>query len=472
MNKNTREEKTGKAPSNSEGLQPAEIEKDRDEDKNKKRGLLLRRITVALAVLVVLSLLGLIGRALYLHFNDPADSEVTVPENHLESGDPSEETSPPDSGVTDDSAASESTEANGSAAEETDRKAAYTELFETNTVSNKKFEAKNMLPGDSVSQYYCVRTFHKESLPVYFSVKVTEETKELSKALRLRVARPETGEVLCDASFSELNDKEWAITLPANENGNTVSYYKIEAYLTTDTGNEYQAAMLKADFSWYVKAEDQKNLVPKTGDIIGEALAITLAVSAAALLALVIIKRKKEADRGLNPLGINIGIIIILTGMLTVTTYALFSSMATVQDNKFETGIVKLNLNDGKTVIAEEEYMFEPGMKVVKTFFVENQGSADAYCNLYFKNVEGDLSEVMEITVKDEEGLVYQGTAAGFAARSQQNRNFILEAGERAEMTIMFYFPEEAGNAYQDKELQFDLAAIATQVRNNPDKEY
>lgn len=79
---------------------------------------------------------------------------------------------------------------------------------------------------------------------------------------------------------------------------------------------------------------------------------------------------------------------------------------------------------------------------------------------------------MMEITVEDEEGLVYQGTAAGFAARSQQNRNFILEAGERAEMTIMFYFPEEAGNAYQDKELQFDLAAIATQVRNNPDKEY
>jgi cytoskeletal protein RodZ len=167
MNKNTREEKTGKVPSNSEGLQPAEIEKDRDEDKNKKRGLLLRRITVVLAVLVVLSLLGLIGRALYLHFNDPADSEVTVPENHLESDDPGEETSPPDS----DSAASESTEANGSAAEETDRKAAYTELFETNTVSNKKFEARNMLPGDSVSQYYCVRTFHKESLPVYFSVK-------------------------------------------------------------------------------------------------------------------------------------------------------------------------------------------------------------------------------------------------------------------------------------------------------------
>ena len=55
MNKNTREEKTGKAPSNSKGLQPVEIEKDRDEDKNKKRGLLLRRITVVLAVLVVLS---------------------------------------------------------------------------------------------------------------------------------------------------------------------------------------------------------------------------------------------------------------------------------------------------------------------------------------------------------------------------------------------------------------------------------
>ena len=467
MNKNTREEKTGKAPSNSKGLQPVEIEKDRDEDKNKKRGLLLRRITVALAVLVVLSLLGLIGRALYLHFNDPADSEVTVPENYLESGDSGEETSPPDSGVTDDSAASESTEANGSAAEETDRKAAYTELFE---ISVEEFFRSLSFQIASCLKHRCRQFFHINICDP--SQMLTEETKELSKALRLRVARPETGEVLCDASFSELNEKEWAITLPANENGNTVSYYKIEAYLTTDTGNEYQAAMLKADFSWYVKAEDQKNLVPKTGDIIGEALAITLAVSAAALLALVIIKRKKEADRGLNPLGINIGIIIILTGMLTVTTYALFSSMATVQDNKFETGIVKLNLNDGKPVIAEEKYMFEPGMKVVKTFFVENQGSADAYCNLYFKNVEGDLSEVMEITVEDEEGLIYQGTAAGFAARSQQNRDFILEAGERAEMTIMFYFSEEAGNAYQDKELQFDLAAIATQVRNNPDKEY
>ena len=64
--------------------------------------------------------------------------------------------------------------------------------------------------------------------------------------------------------------------------------------------------------------------------------------------------------------------IIVLAVCLCVTTVALVRAMVSVDNNLFHTGSVKINLNDGKPVIQEHEFLFEPGMTVKKDFFIEN----------------------------------------------------------------------------------------------------
>ena len=163
-------------------------------------------------------------------------------------------------------------------------------------------------------------------------------------------------------------------------------------------------------------------------------------------------------------------IAVLLVLMLVVTSFALISSIVSVKDNTFETGIVKINLNNGEPVIHEDEYLFEPGMRVKKQFFIENEGSIDAYYKIYMGDVAGDLSDVLQLTVTENESgkVLYQGTASELTRGSDAVSDDILSAGERKDLTILFYFPEERGNEAQDKELSFRMSATATQVRNNP----
>ena len=57
---------------------------------------------------------------------------------------------------------------------------------------------------------------------------------------------------------------------------------------------------------------------------------------------------------------------VILAFGLCVTTFALVYSIVTVDNNRFQTGTVKINLNGGKPVIEDHEFLFEPGMTVEK----------------------------------------------------------------------------------------------------------
>ena len=53
--------------------------------------------------------------------------------------------------------------------------------------------------------------------------------------------------------------------------------------------------------------------------------------------------------------------IIILAVCLCITTFALVYETVSVENNLFHTGEVKINLNDGKPVIREHEFLFEIG---------------------------------------------------------------------------------------------------------------
>lgn len=162
--------------------------------------------------------------------------------------------------------------------------------------------------------------------------------------------------------------------------------------------------------------------------------------------------------------------VIILAVCLCITTFALVWATVSVENNLFHTGTVKINLNDGKPVIEEHEFLFEPGMTVKKNFFIENQSTWDVYYKLYFDNVNGGLSDVLQITVKDGERTLYHGTAEDLNRTEVTVADDVLKIKERRELTVYFYFPEEAGNSAQNLTLTFDMCADAVQTKNNPNK--
>ena len=162
--------------------------------------------------------------------------------------------------------------------------------------------------------------------------------------------------------------------------------------------------------------------------------------------------------------------IIVLAVCLVITTFALVYASVSVENNLFRTGEVKINLNDGEPVIREHEFLFEPGMTVKKDFFIENESTWDVYYRLYFNNVSGGLADVLEITVKDGDKVLYSGTANELTKQRVTAADDTLKIGQKRNLTVYFHFPEEKGNETQNLDLTFTMCAEATQTKNNPNK--
>ena len=270
----------------------------------------LKIVMVILAVLLVLSAGGLAARYIYLQFFAPAQSTATVPDNLIgqedaePQKDPAENSSQPGTASTADgeSAASRTDTSNGgNGAGENNSAAAdkpvavKLELYEGKPGDNQRFEVKNMMPGDTETKYFCIRAHHNADLELFFKTEVTEQTKNLVDVLHIKVTHLETGKVLCDAPFSEVNGSEFSELLKKNAEGKTTAYYRIDVSLDTSVGNEYQAAALKADFEWYVK--DEGGLTPpQTGDNTNIVLWVVLAGSSLLLLVLLWKRRKEDGQ--------------------------------------------------------------------------------------------------------------------------------------------------------------------------------
>ena len=170
---------------------------------------------------------------------------------------------------------------------------------------------------------------------------------------------------------------------------------------------------------------------------------------------------------------INIATIILLAICLCITTFALVASTF-VRDNLFETGKIDIELTGedgtGRDKIIEGGFLFEPGMTVVKPAYVTNKGTWEVYCKLYFKDIEGDLADILDVTVKDPaDTVLYTGKMSGFS----KDKNIVdmtpIAVGATKEYTVIFHYPEAEGNAGQGKELTFTMDAAAIQTKNNPD---
>ena len=174
---------------------------------------------------------------------------------------------------------------------------------------------------------------------------------------------------------------------------------------------------------------------------------------------------------------INIATIILLAICLCITTFALVASTV-VQRNIFETGNIDIQvidengkINDEARLIEERDFLFEPGMTVVKPVYVKNTGTWDAYCKLYFKDIKGDLADILDVTVADKitGDVLYTGKVSGLNSTSKALGVTEIKEKEKREYTVTFHYPEAEGNAGQGKELTFTMEAKAIQTKNNPD---
>lgn len=168
-------------------------------------------------------------------------------------------------------------------------------LYQGRPSDNQRFEAGNLFPGDSVTKYFCVKAYHDADVTLFFRADITDETKSLGNVLHIKVTHMETGKVLCDAPFAAINGKEFSELLKQNAQDETTAYYQVDVSLDTSVGNDYQAARLQADFSWYVKDESGLIPPPQTGDGFHPLLLGTLA--AASLLMIFLQKRGKRRER-------------------------------------------------------------------------------------------------------------------------------------------------------------------------------
>ena len=162
--------------------------------------------------------------------------------------------------------------------------------------------------------------------------------------------------------------------------------------------------------------------------------------------------------------------IIILAVCLFITTFALIYASVSVENNLFRTGEVRINLNDGEPIIREHEFLFEPGMTVAKNFFIENESTWEVYYRIYLDNVAGGLADVLTVTIKDGDSVLYSGTASELTQRNVIAADDTLKIGQRRDLTVVFYYPEGMGNDTQALDLTFTMCAEAVQTKNNPNR--
>lgn len=128
------------------------------------------------------------------------------------------------------------------------------ELTAKDGYDNIPFDIKNMLPGDSIAQYYCVSVTHDSTKTVRFDVAV-DTAQKLSNVLRVKIEQliPEgSDKVLYDGLMKDCASVDVSVT--ASSKTVTQIYYRITVYTNgAEVGNGYVGASLTADFTWQLQ---------------------------------------------------------------------------------------------------------------------------------------------------------------------------------------------------------------------------
>lgn len=169
-------------------------------------------------------------------------------------------------------------------------------------------------------------------------------------------------------------------------------------------------------------------------------------------------------------LSISLTALIALCLGLCVTSFALGYTFLRVEDNFFHTGTVDIELQESNFVIqgsSTGDFLFEPGMRVYKTFTLENKSTDPdgVWYKLYFKDISGNLADIIDVTVYDGATEVLSGK---LSALTRANTLDQLALNESRTFKVEFHYPEKEGNAGQGGTAEFTICAEAVQRKNNP----
>ncbi len=172
-------------------------------------------------------------------------------------------------------------------------------------------------------------------------------------------------------------------------------------------------------------------------------------------------------------ISISVLTLVILSLCLCVTGFAMGMVLYEVRNNDIRTGGIEIDLNGGKSIITEGDFLMEPGMTVERPFYVQNNGTWAVYYKLYFTGITGNLGDVLDVTLLNAEGKeLLKGKLAELTKENVPVLEDELAVNERQELTVRFHFPKEEKNVYQGTGLAFELSAMAVQTKNNPEKEF
>ncbi|WP_337757460.1 hypothetical protein [Gemmiger sp.] len=204
------------------------------------------------------------------------------------------------------------------------QKQATLELYRGNASAAQAFALPNMLPGDTAEKEFTVNVSHRGKVTLYFSAGPDDVTAPLAGGLQLTVTCNNTQ--LYSGTFADV-----PAVLPVDVPGTAADTtdamtYRVTVALPTSAGNEYQNLTMTADLTWWVDelapapgtdpaASDSTatsggatgqltgkpgfvkalTAMPQTSDSFPLAVVVVImAVSAIALAALAIAKRKGD----------------------------------------------------------------------------------------------------------------------------------------------------------------------------------
>ncbi len=120
---------------------------------------------------------------------------------------------------------------------------------------------------------------------------------------------------------------------------------------------------------------------------------------------------------------------------------------------------VQIDLNGGRPVLSPGEALLAPGNTVQTDFYIRNVGNSPIRYKLYFHGLSGGLAEILQITVRNGETVLYAGTPADLTKKQVSAADDKLFPGQVRNLQILFHFPADAGNDAQDLFLDFELSA-------------
>lgn len=277
-------------------------------------------VIAILAVLVVLSAGFLGGRYVYFMLKEPAQSTTSVPDNLIggvegdtitqpsatEPGEETQSTEPSQETTQDGRETTEPTQGSapatptptGDSQQGSSVQAPVLSLYQGRPEVNQPFRVSNMLPGDQVTQYFCIKASHEKDITLFFETRVTEQTKALADVLHIKVTHMESGKVLLDDVLSQVDGKAVSEKIAAQQSKESVCYYRIDVSVDTSVGNEYQGAGLAADFVWYVEDEGMLNPPAQTGDTAPVLLWSVLAMASLGLVVVLALSKREEKQNG------------------------------------------------------------------------------------------------------------------------------------------------------------------------------